>query len=119
MKLTKDETTINGDLRVTGNIIAEKEVSAGGAGEEGSGGSSSGSGAFYSETIAVSTSSKSIAHGLGTEDIVVSIYEKNNASGKWEMVLTDIEISDANNVLVTFGSATDVEHKVVIMGAVA
>lgn len=110
---------IEGDLHVTGNIIADGEVSAGGAGEEGSGSSSGGGGAFYSETFSAGISVKTITHGLGTEDIVVSIYEKNPTSGKWDMVLTDIEIEDANTIELTFGSATDVEHKVVIMGAVA
>lgn len=109
---------VKGDLYVEGNIIASKEVSAGGAGEEGSG-SGSGAGAFHSESIAVGATQTTIAHGLGTDDIVVSIYEKDATSGLWSMILTDIEITDANNIRVTFGSATTVEHKVVIMGAVA
>lgn len=107
-----------GNLHVTGNIIADGEVSAGGAGEEGST-SGSGAGAFHSESIAVGATQTTIAHGLGTDDIVVSIYEKDATSGLWSMILTDIEITDANSIRVTFGSATTVEHKVVIMGAVA
>lgn len=110
---------IVGNLHVTGNIIADGEVSAGGAAEEGGSSSGGGGGAFYSTTIATQTTSKAIAHNLETEDIVVSIYEKNGTSGKWEMILTDVEIVDANNITVSFGSATNVEHKVVIMGAVA
>jgi hypothetical protein len=110
-------TTIGGDLHVTGNIIADGEVSAGGAAEEG--GNAGGGGAFHSESIAVGATQTTIAHGLGTDDIVVSIYEKDGVSGRWSIILTDVEIVDANNIIVSFGSATSVEHKVVIMGAVA
>lgn len=110
--------TDDGDLHVKGNIIADGEVSAGGVGEEGSAGAGSGS-QMYATTIAEGTTTKDIAHGLATDDIVISIYEKDSTSGLWNMVLTDIEITDANNIRVTFGSATTVEHKVVIFGAVA
>ena len=106
-----------GNLHVTGNIIADGEVSAGGAAEEG--GNAGGGGAFHSEGIAVGATQTTIAHGLGTDDIVVSIYEKDGVSGRWSIILTDVEIVDANNIIVSFGSATTVEHKVVIMGAVA
>lgn len=110
---------VSGDLHVTGNIIADGEVSAGGAGTEGGGSSSGGGGAFHSESIAVGATQTTIAHGLGTDDIVVSIYEKDGVSGRWSLILTDVEVVDANNIIVSFGSATSVEHKVVIMGAVA
>lgn len=110
--------TDDGDLHVKGNIIADGEVSAGGVGEEGSAGAGSGS-QMYATTIAEGTTMKDIAHGLATDDIVISIYEKDSTSGLWNMILTDIEITDANNIRVTFGSATTVEHKVVIFGAVA
>ena len=106
-----------GNLHVTGNIIADGEVSAGGAAEEG--GNAGGGGAFHSESIGVGATQTTIAHGLGTDDIVVSIYEKDGVSGRWSIILTDVEIVDANNIIVSFGSATSVEHKVVIMGAVA
>ena len=107
-----------GNLHVTGNIIADGEVSAGGVGEEGSAGAGSGS-QMYATTIGRDTTTTVITHGLATDDIVISIYEKDSTSGLWNMVLTDIEITDANNIRVTFGSATTVEHKVVIFGAVA
>ena len=110
---------VNGDVHVTGNLIVEGEVSAGGAGTEGGGSSSGGGGAFHSESIGVGATQTTIAHGLGTDDIVVSIYEKDGVSGRWSIILTDVEIVDANNIIVSFGSATTVEHKVVIMGAVA
>ena len=110
-------TTIEGDLHVKGNIIADKEVSAGGAGEEG-GSSSGGSGAFDTTTLTKGQSSYNVAHNLGTDNVIICIYEKST-SGTWEMILTDVEITDANNIKVTFGSATSVDHKVVIMGAVA
>lgn len=115
----KHKLHVVGDLYVDGNIIADGEVSAGGRAEEGGGSSSGGGGAFHSESIAVGATQTTIAHGLGTDDIVVSIYEKDGVSGRWSIILTDVEIVDANNIIVSFGSATTVEHKVVIMGAVA
>lgn len=113
-----NKATFNGDLHVTGNIIADGEVSAGGASEEGSAGSGSGA-SIYATSIAKSQTSVTINHGLNTRDVVISIYEKDSESTSevWNMILTDIEIVDANNVQVTFGSATTVEHKVVIFGA--
>lgn len=110
-------TIIDGNLHVKGNIVADKEVSAGGAGEEG-GSSSGGSGAFDTTTLTKGQSSYNVAHNLGTDNVIICIYEKST-SGTWEMILTDVEITDANNIKVTFGSATSVDHKVVIMGAVA
>lgn len=112
------KATFNGDLYVKGNIIADGEVSVGGAGEEGTGGSGSGA-SIYATSIAKSKTSVTINHGLNTRDVVISIYEKDSESTSevWNMILTDIEIVDANNIQVTFGSATTVEHKVVIFGA--
>lgn len=106
-----------GNFHISGNLIVEGEISGGGRAEEG--GTIGGGGAFHSESIAVGATQTTIAHGLGTDDIVVSIYEKDGVSGRWSIILTDVEIVDANNIIVSFGSATSVEHKVVIMGAVA
>ena len=115
-----DSTTINGDLRVTGNIIAEKQVSAKGKAKEAPA-SGGGAGLFYATTIGEGTTSTSIAHNLGTENVIICIYEKSTISGEvvWNQILTDVEIKGINSVQVTFGNATDVEHKVVIMGAAA
>lgn len=116
------DVEITGNLKVTGKISAKKEVSAGGKGrpaaegEGGSTGSGNATGLFDVKPISIGTTSVTLNHGLETEDITVSIYEKNEG-GKWSMILTDIEIVDINNIKVTFGSATTVEHKVVIMGA--
>ena len=116
----KGSATIEGDLHVKGNIIADKEVSAGGASEEG-GSSSGGSGAFVSKPLNKGTNSYPINHGLETDDVIVCVYEKNTNGSvvTWDLILTDVEITDANNIKVTFGSATTVDHKVVIMGATA
>ena len=110
--------TINGDLHVTGNIIADKEVSAGGASEEG-GSSSGGGGNMVAQTLTKGRDSYSVSHNLDTKDVIVCIYEKDGNSDRWDMILTDIEITDKDNITVTFGSVTTVDHRVVIMGAVA
>ena len=114
-----DTTTINGDLRVKGNIIADGEVAAGGAGTEGSGGSAGGSGNIVSLPLERGRNSYDITHGLDTWDVMVSIYEQNANDGSWDMILTDVKITGTNTINVSFGSDTDVDHKVVIMGAVA
>ena len=115
---------INGDLIVRGNVIAEKEVSAGGAGSEmdgESGGSGGGaSSLFYTREISRGTTTIAINHGLKTSDIVVCLYEQDNLNtSQWNMCLTDIEITDIDTVNIHFGSATTQLHKVVIMGAKA
>ena len=115
-----DSVVINGDLRVTGNIIAEKQVSAKGKGKEAPA-SGGGGGLFYATTIGTGITTTSIAHNLGTENVIISIYEKLTISGEvvWNQIWTDIEIKGINSVQVTFGNETDVEHKIVIMGATA
>lgn len=107
------QATVYGNLFVQGKIVANGEVSAGGAGAEGIAG---GGGSFYAETIPANVTAKSISHNLGTMDVVVSIYEKG-VSGLWEMILTDVQITDINKIMITFGSATSVEHRVIVMGA--
>ena len=109
------QTTVYGNLFVQGKIVANGEVSAGGAGAEGVAG---GGGSFYAETIPANVTAKSISHNLGTMDVVVSIYEKG-VNGTWDMILTDVQITDLNKIMITFGSATSVEHRVIVMGASA
>lgn len=114
--LNKD-TTISGNLHVTGNIIADGEVSAGGAGAEGSG--SGGGASVHQEVFTPSTTTVGINHNLGTEDVIITLYEKDSSSSRWSVCLTDIEIVDTNNIDITFGSTSSVQHKVVIMAASA
>lgn len=115
--LLNSDTTVNGDLHVKGNIIADKEVSAGGAGEEGTGGGGSGALMWQEEFTPSASNSIPIAHGLGTENVVISLYEQDSESGRWVMCLTDIEIVDDDNIIINFGSTSSIVHKVVIMGA--
>ena len=111
-------TTINGDLHVTGNIIADKEVSAGGAAEEsGEGGGGTGGGVEpYVFTFTPSTTTVSVNHNISSEDVIVQVYEKDTTSGKWSVVLVDIEIVDSTRVDLHFGRTETTEHKVVIIG---
>lgn len=119
LTITKNtrKTTISGDLHVTGNIVATGEVSAGGAGAEGSG--SGGGASVHQEVFTPTSTTVGINHNLGTEDIIITLYEWDSTISRWSMCLTDIEIADANNIDITFGSTSSVQHKVVIMAASA
>lgn len=110
-------TTIAGDLHVTGNIIADGEVSAGGAGEEGDTGTGTGGGdaLIYSQEFTPTTTSITITHNLSaTKGVIVQVWEKNG--NYWDMVLVDVEEVDTNTVTLFFGKTETTVHKVVIMG---
>lgn len=109
---TKGTLKLVGDLHVTGNIIADGEVSVGGAAEEG--GNAGGGGAEkVTATIEVGLKFKEISHTLG-DNVIVQVYEWNANGQTWDMVLTDVETT-TNLVTVRFGNETDVPHKVVII----
>lgn len=111
------DTTITGDLHVTGNIIADGEVSAGGAGEEGDTGTGTGGGdaLIYSQEFTPTTTSITITHNLSaTKGVIVQVWEKNG--NYWDMVLVDVEEVDTNTVTLFFGKTETTVHKVVIMG---
>ena len=110
-----DVYAVNGTF--SGNITATGEISCGGAGEEGVGGG--GASVFQHVFTPSASPSVTILHNLGTEDIVITLYEKDATSGLWSVCLTDIEIVSANEVTITFGSTSNQEHKVVIMGGAA
>jgi hypothetical protein len=61
-----------------------------------------------------SSTTITVTHNLGTMDIVISMYE---AASPYNMVMTDIQITDVNNIKLIFASApTADEYKVVITG---
>lgn len=115
---TRGTLKLVGDLHVTGNIIADKEVSAGGAAEEsGEGGGGTGGGVEpYVFTFTPSTTTVSVNHNISSEDVIVQVYEKDATSGKWSVILVDIEIVDSTRVDLHFGRTETTEHKVVIIG---
>ena len=84
------KTTINGDLHVTGNIIADGEVSAGGAGQEGESGD--GGAEVISQQLAKGQSTYTITNTIKRSDIAVSLYEWNANNGSWDMCLADISV---------------------------
>lgn len=105
---------VKGDLHVTGNIIADGQVSSGGVAEEGTGGAVGGSGLERVVfTIPANTTTFDCVHNLGTREISVAIYEEGN---DYQQILTDVYLDSTNIARVVFGSATDVAHKVVIIG---
>ena len=106
---------IKGDVYVDGNIIATKEVAAGGAGQEGESGD--GGAEVISQPLAKGQSTYTITNTIKRSDIAVSLYEANVINGQtiWSLCLADIEVTDAT-ITVTFGSATSVNHKLVAVG---
>lgn len=106
------EVTIKQDLIVEGNVIAYGQVSAGGVGEEG--GTSAGVGLEKKTfTIPANSTSFECEHNLGTKEISVSIYEEG---GDYQQILADVYLDSTNIARIVFGRATDVAHKVVIIG---
>lgn len=108
----------NDAIKVTGNLYTTGTLSSGGKAEEGEGGTGGGSGTIREFTIdppADNTSSFKLEHSFNTEKVIVQIFELNGNSGKYEMILTDVEITDANNVTVTFGRKPTEYHKVYVM----
>lgn len=107
----------NGDIHVSGNLIVDGEVSAGGAGEEGdtSTGTGGGDALIYSQEFTPTTTSITITHNLSaTKGVIVQVWEKNG--NYWDMVLVDVEEVDTNTVTLFFGKTETTVHKVVIMG---
>lgn len=104
---------IKGDVYVDGNIIATKEVSAGGAGQEGESGD--GGAEVIDKELAKGQSSYTIPNTIGRSAVAVSLYEWNANNSSWDMCLADISVKDTT-ITVTFGSATSVNHKLVAVG---
>lgn len=109
----QEKLHVVGNLYVTGNIIADGQVSSGGVAEEGTGGVGGSALDRLVFEIPANTTSFPCEHGLGTRDISVTIYEKGN---DFQQVLADVYLDSTNVARIVFGSATDVAHKVVIIG---
>lgn len=122
-KLTIGDATIEYDsiakaIKVDGNLFTTGTNASGGKAAEGEGGTGGASGTIREFTIdppTDNTSSFKLEHSFNTEKVIVQIFELNGNSGKYEMILTDVEITDANNVTVTFGRKPTEYHKVYVM----
>lgn len=100
-------------LKVNKNFYSDGQVSSGGVAEEGTGGVGGSALDRLVFEIPANTTSFPCEHGLGTRDISVTIYEKGN---DFQQVLADVYLDSTNVARIVFGSATDVAHKVVIIG---
>lgn len=105
---------VKGDLHVTGNIVADGEVSAKGVAEEGDTTAGTGTVDKWTGTISTTTNVATYTHGLNSWDVIVSIYEKNGT--EWNLVLADVDIVSQNAVRVLFGTTPTTEYKIVVMG---
>lgn len=102
------------DVHVRGNLIVDGQVSSGGVAEAGTGGATGGSGLErVTFTIPANTTTFECEHNLGTKEISVSIYEEG---GDYQQILADVYLDSTNIARIVFGRATDVAHKVVIIG---
>ena len=95
-------------LKIDKDVYSDGQVSSGGVEEVG--GVSLNRVVF---TIPSGATSFTCEHGLETKDISVSIYEQGN---DYQQVLADVYLDTTNIARIVFGSATDVPHKVVIIG---
>lgn len=101
-------------LKVDKDFYSDGQVSSGGVAEEGTGGAVGGSGlARVVFTIPENTTTFDCVHNLGTREISVAIYEEGN---DYQQILTDVYLDSTNIARIVFGRATDVAHKVVIIG---
>lgn len=101
-------------LKINKDFYSDGQVSSGGVAEEGTGGAvGGGSLDRVVFTIPAQTTSFTCEHNLGTREISVTIYEEGN---DYQQVLADVYLDSTNIARVVFGSATDVAHKVVIIG---
>lgn len=68
----------------------------------------------YKATLSTSATSYTVTHNLGTQDVVVQIYE---VASPYQQVFTDVEHTSANVVTIKFASApTAGEYRVVVIG---
>lgn len=108
---------VQGDTHITGNLIVDGEVSAGGAGAEESTSGSGGSVDFHSEDFTPSTSTTyQVNHNLGKK-VIVQVYEQGATSETWNLVMVDVEIISATRLDLRFGKIENTPHRVVVMGA--
>lgn len=68
----------------------------------------------YKETLSSSATSYTITHNLGTQDVVVQIYE---VASPYQQVFTDVEHASSNAVTIKFATAPSAgEYRVVVIG---
>lgn len=68
----------------------------------------------YKETLSTSATSYSVSHNLGTQDVVVQIYE---VASPYQQVFADVEHTDVNTTTIKFASAPSAgEYRVVVIG---
>lgn len=68
----------------------------------------------YTETLTSGSTSYSITHNLGTLNVTVSLREAS--SSPYSIVEADVQINDADNITVEFGSSTSKDYQVTITG---
>ena len=101
----------NGNVHITGNLVVDGQISAGGSGKK------------WSQTFSLTnfdsqTKTATFAHNLAEEDVIVNLYEKNLNNGKWEQIMADVSLDGANEVEVSFGTlpASNTQFMIVVMG---
>jgi hypothetical protein len=68
----------------------------------------------YKQTLSTSATSYTVTHNLGTQDVIVQIYE---VASPYQQIFADVEHTSSSTVTVKFASApTAGEYRVVIIG---
>ena len=107
-------------IKVDSNLYSTKQISAGGEAEDGSVGGGKG-GLKYTMTFSGDDNRRtwSVNHGFSTNEVHVSVYQKDTMSNaeKWDLIITDVSISNLDSVDVGFGIAPtyNEEFKVVVI----
>lgn len=111
------EATISWDgansvLKVDKDFASDGQVSSGGIAEAASVITGSGLEKMVF-TLVEGQTSYECEHNLGTREVTVCIYEEGD---DYQQILTDVYLDDTNTARIVFGSVTDINHKVVIVG---
>lgn len=101
----------NSVLKVDKDFASDGQVSSGGIADEAASGGSGLEKVVF--TLEAGQTTYECAHNLATREVTVCIYEEGD---DYQQILTDVYLDDANTARIVFGSATDVAHKVVIVG---
>lgn len=68
----------------------------------------------HKETLSASATSYAVTHNLGTQDVIVQIYE---VASPYQQIFADVEHTDVNTTTIKFASAPSAgEYRVVVIG---
>lgn len=103
--------TAAGEVEVDGNLHTTGTLASGGKGEVGE--NTTGNAQVYQYELDSGQSSYDVQNVKNNTNVIVQVYEWNNNTDSWDMILTDVSVK-ASGITVTFGRATTVNHLVTV-----